>query len=213
MEKKKSKKMKIIIFFLLLLLAVGGYFLYRTIKKQNSNQNQNLIEVLDSIKNYDYQLEDRDTEIYKENFQKLKDILEKNETVDYKLYAEYLSKLFLIDLYTIQNKISKYDVGSLDFIYPNEKEKFKNKVMDTLYKLVEDNSFNTRKQELPTVLKVDIDSIEDVQYQKGDSSLNGYLVNTTITYQKDLGYDKNVTLTLVKEEDKLYVVKLVANEV
>lgn len=207
MEKKKKKRI-IIVFVLLVLFTIGGFFFYRTKNSKKNNQNQNVIEVLDKIKKYDYQLEDRDTEVYKETFLKLKDVLEKSETIDYKLYAEYLSKLFLIDLYTIQNKISKYDVGSLDFIYPNEKEKFKNKVMDTLYKLVEDNSSNTRKQELPMVLKVDTNTIQNTQYQKGETSLEGYLVKATITYQKDLGYDKKVVLTLIKEDDKLYVVKL-----
>lgn len=210
--KNSKKKTILIIVALVILIAIGGFFLYRFLKNRNTNTETKLVEVLDEVKNYEYYLEDRDTEIYKETFLKLKDLLEKNRTIDYQLYAEYLSSLFLIDLYTMANKISKYDVGSLDFIYPKEKEKFQNKVMDTLYKLMVDNSTGTRHQELPVVTKVDIEKIEATEYKKGDISLEGYLVNANITYQKDLGYDKKVILTLVKEENKLYVVNITTNE-
>ena len=149
-------------------------------------------------------------EIYKEIFNKLKDVL-KEEEINYEEYATYLGELFVIDLYTIENKISKYDVGSLDFIYPSEKEKFQNKVMDTMYKLVEDNSTNTRKQELPVVKNVIVNSTESTTYKKGDTTLDAYLLDLTISYERDLGYDKKVTLTLAKEDNKLYVVNLTSN--
>lgn len=205
--KNKKKKIIVIVSILIIVLLISGVFIYRAIKNKNNN-NPNTIEVLDSIVGYDYNLEDRDHEIYKEIFFKLKDLLEKNDTIDEEKYATYLSQLFLIDLYTIENKISKYDVGALEFIYPEEKEKFGNKVMDTMYKLVQDNSTNTRNQELPEVSNVEINKIEETEYKKGDITLNGYLVQATISYKKDLGYDKKVTLTLVKENNKIYVVNL-----
>lgn len=210
--KSKKKKIIIIVIIVILLLAVGGFFGYRYFKNKNTETPTNTIEVLDSITGYDYHLEDRDGELYKETFFKLKDLLEKSSTIDDKLYAEYLATLFLVDFYTLENKISKYDVGSLDFLYPEEKEKFQKKAMDTIYKLVLDNSTNTRKQELPTVTKVELDKIENTEYKKGNQTLLGYLITATIAYQKDLGYDKNVKLTLVKEENKLYVVNLTSEE-
>lgn len=210
--KSKKKKIIIIVIIVILLLVVGGFFGYRYFKNKNTKTPMNTIEVLDSITGYDYHLEDRDGELYKETFFKLKDLLEKSSTIDDKLYAEYLATLFLVDFYTLENKISKYDVGSLDFLYLEEKEKFQKKAMDTMYKLVLDNATNTRKQELPTVTKVELDKIENTEYKKGNQTLPGYLITTTITYQKDLGYDKNVKLTLVKEENKLYVVNLTSEE-
>lgn len=213
MKQKKKTKIIVIILIFLVLIAVGGFYTYRYLNNKKLNKDANTIEVLDKIKNYDYQLEDRDTEIYKENFLKLKDILEKQETIDYQAYANYLATLFLIDLYTIENKISKYDVGSLDFIYPKEKEKFQNKVMDTIYKLVKDNSSNTRNQELPVVEKVEIIKTEESDYKKGETILKGYLIKANIFYKKDLGYDKKVSLTIVKEENKLYVVNLTTEEI
>ena len=206
--KNKKKKIIIIVIIVIILLAVGSFFGYRYVKNKNVDTSTNTIEVLDSIVGYDYHLEDRDGELYKEAFFKLKNLLEKSNTIDDKQYAEYLATLFLVDFYTLENKISKYDVGSLDFLYPEEQEKFQKKAMDTLYKLVLDNGMNTRKQELPTVTKVELEKIENTEYKKGYQMLSGYLINATLTYQKDLGYDKQVKLTLVKEENKLYVVNL-----
>lgn len=208
MKKNTKKKIIIIMVILIIALGVGGFFTWKKLTNNNSKTETNTVEVLDSINGYDYHLEDRDSEIYKETFFKLKELLEKSETIEYEQYAKYIAELFLIDFYTIENKISKYDVGSLDFIYPEEKEKFQNKAMDTMYKMVLDNSTNTRKQDLPKVTKVDLKEPVSTMYPKGDKKLEGYTIDATISYQKDLGYDKNVNLTLVKEENKIYVVKL-----
>lgn len=209
---KNKKKIMIIVGILIILLGVGGYFGYRYFKNKNTNTPINKIEVLDSITSYDYHLEDRDGELYKDTFFQLKDLLEKSSTIDDKKYAEYLTTLFLVDFYTLENKISKYDVGSLDFLYPEEKEKFQKKAMDTIYKLIQDNSTHTRKQELPTVTKVEITKIEETTYKKGEKNLPGYILDVSMTYQKDLGYDKKVKVTLTKEENKLYVVNLATQE-
>ena len=204
------KKKIIISILIVVILIIGGLVAYKLFHKKEEVPEVKTIEVLDKITNYEYHLEDRDNEIYKDNFLKLKDLLEKEE-IDYQEYASLITKLFLIDLYTIENKISKYDIGSLEFIYPEEKEKFQKKVMDTIYKLVEDNSFNTRKQELPVVKDVEVTDINNTKYKKGEVSLEGYKVSATIYYQKDLGYDKKVDLTLVKDENKVYVVNLVTD--
>ncbi len=207
MDSKKKKK-KIIFIFLFLLFIVSIFFIYFLKVNKSKNINENKIEVLDCIEKYEYNLEDRDSDIYKENFIKLKDLLEKQNAIDYQEYAKYLASLFLIDLYTINNKVSKYDVGALEFIYPEEQEKFRNKVMDSIYKLVEDNSTNTRKQELPTVAKIELKDIENIEYFKEEKNLDGFLIKANIIYQKDLGYDKLVSITVVKEDEKLYVVNL-----
>lgn len=208
MKRKKKKSRIIICLVVLLLIGAGvGYFFYHKNIKQPV---ENSIEVVDTIHDYGYQLEDRDTEIYKETFNKLKDVLNEEE-INYEDYATYLGELFIIDFYTIENKLNKYDVGSLDFLYPSEKEKFQNKAMDTMYKLVEDNTGNTRTQELPIVKNATVNSIKTTTYKKGDTVLNAYLLELSISYEKDLGYDENVSLTIAKEENKLYVVNLTNN--
>lgn len=208
MNKKKNKKKKIIIITILVLIiiacTIGTYYYF--FKKEEPLPEPKKIEVLDKIIGFEYSLEDRDTSLYKDTFLELKKVLE-SETYEDKTYAELLAKLFVIDLYTIDNKISKYDVGALDFIYPEEKEKFGNKVMDTMYKLVEDNSTNTRRQELPIVKNVEITKTEEIKYKKGTTNLIGYQINMDISYEKDLGYDKKLAIILVKEENKMYVVQ------
>lgn len=205
----KKKVIICIIVIIILVISVTLGCIY--FKKDNENPPVNTIEVVDSIEKYGYHLEDRDTEIYKEKYEELKNVL-KSEEIDYEEYAKLEAQLFLIDLYTIDNKTTKYDVGALDFIYESEKEKFQNKVMDTIYKLVEDNIAGTRKQELPIVKEIEITNVVATTYKKGDESLNGYKVSANITYEKDLGYDKEVTLTLAKEENKLYVVNLASHK-
>lgn len=207
MDKKKRKKKKLIMLIILLLIIIGGgtgaYFYFQ---KEEPQPEPKKIEVLDKIIGFEYSLEDRDTAVYKETFLELKKTLE-SDTFEDKTYAELLAKLFVIDLYTIDNKISKYDVGSQDFIYPEEKEKFTSKVMDTMYKLVEDNTTGTRRGELPIVKEVEVTKTEETTYKKGTTNLKGYQIEVFISYEKDLGYDKKITLTLVKEENKIYVVQ------
>lgn len=205
-KNKKKKKIIIIVTISILLIVAAGVSAYFYFKPVGPTPEVKTVEVLDKIIGYDYSLEDRDTALYKETFLELKELLEGEEKND-KTYAELLAKLFVIDLYTIDNKISKYDVGSLDFIYPEEKEKFQNKVIDTMYKLVEDNSTNTRRQDLPIVKNAEITKIEETKYKKGTTNLNGYQVDIAMNYEKDLGYDKKITLTLVKEDEKMYIVQ------
>ena len=205
---KKKKKIIIIVSIVVVILIIIGVIAWFLLKKDETNEMPvNTIEVLDSINGYDYKLEDRDTELYKEKFLELKSVLE-SDAIDYESYAKLLAELYVIDLYTIDNKVSKYDVGSLEFIYPEDQEEFKNKVIDTIYKLVEDNATNKRKQELPEVMKTEVKELENTTYQKNDTTLTGYKIPITLTYTKDLEYDKNVIVTVVKENDKMYVVSL-----
>lgn len=212
MNKKKKKKI-IIVSILLIVLVISGIVAYIIFlkAKEKTKLPVKIVEVLDSIEGYDYKLEDRDTEIYKEKFLELKKVLESSE-IDYEKYASLLAELFTIDLYTIDNKNSKYDVGSLDFIYPEEKEKFQNKVMDSMYKLVEDNSTNTRQQELPVVSNTEITNIKSIDYSKKEEKLKGYEIKINISYENDLEYDNKVKITLVKENDKIYVVSIISEE-
>lgn len=200
---KKKKIIILIIIIFIILIGVIGVIIYKKSKKELPVTKT--VEVLDSIEGYDYKLEDRDTELYKEKFFQLKEVLE-NEEIDYDEYATLLTELYAIDLYTIDNKNNKYDVGALDFIYPEEREKFTNKLLDTMYKLVEDNSFNNRKQELPIVSDIEIIDTTNDTYQKGDSILTSYKIKVKLTYEKSLGYEENITIVSVKDDNKIYVV-------
>ncbi len=205
-----SKKKKIILITTISIILIIGIIVAIILinkKKTQEEKVENTIEVLDKINGYDYNLEDRDTEIFKEKFNELKEILE-SDNIDDEKYASLISELFVIDLYTLDNKVSKYDIGGIDYLFPEDQEKFKTKVLDTLYKLVEDNATNNRKQTLPKVSNTEVSKIENTTYQKGTITLTGYNVFITIDYENDLGYDDNVKVTVVKENEKIYIVAL-----
>ena len=144
----------------------------------------------------------------KENFKELKDILA-NDNINYEDYAKTLAKLFIIDLCTIDNKKSMYDVGSLEYVY--DKENFKTRCQNTLYKGLNDKS--TRKNnEYPIVESINIDSFENGEFTYNDNKYESYEITLSWDYKKDLGYDKKGKVTIIKIEDKLYVVSYEGGE-
>lgn len=196
-NKKKSKK-RVFIFlslFVIILLAVGCWFLFFR------EDSKNVVEIkeLDNLVDYGYVLTDRDTKYYKKEFEELKKILNQNE-VDEEKYVTQVAKMFTIDLYTISTKVNKYDVGGVEFYYNDKKEMFEQKVMDTIYSTLLDDTYGDRKQELPEVSNVEIASVEQTTYLLGENEVEGYLVKVKISYSKNMGYDTEASLVVCKEE-------------
>lgn len=196
-NKKKSKK-RVFIFlslFVIILLAVGCWFLFFR------EDSKNVVEVkeLDNLVDYGYVLTDRDTKYYKKEFEELKKILNQDE-VDEEKYVTQVAKMFTIDLYTISTKVNKYDVGGVEFYYNDKKEMFEQKVMDTIYSTLLDDTYGDRKQELPEVSNVEIASVEQITYLLGENEVEGYLVKVKISYSKNMGYDTEASLVVCKEE-------------
>lgn len=173
----------------------------------NINDDVKKIAVLEEIKNYGYVLEDRDSKLYKEEYYKLKNNLT-GDSVDYLEYANSLTKLYVIDFYTLDNKLNKYDVGSLDFVLDSDKDNFKNKAMDTYYHNVKDNTYGNRKQNLPNVTEVNITDVEDIQYKLDDKSYDGYLMHVKFNYNINIDINTDLLITLVNKDNHLYVVKV-----
>ena len=125
-----KKKKVIIIIILIIILVAGGLVAYRIINPSQAKVKET--KKLDKIKGFDYHLEDRDTKLYKDEFNKLKKNLESND-INYDEYAKSIAKMFIIDLYTIDNKINKYELPVVSKItiddYDNE-AKFKIKDED-----------------------------------------------------------------------------------
>ena len=114
--------------------------------------------------------------------------------------------LFRSDLYTIDNKVSKYDIGGLDYLYPSARDSFRAKVLDTLYKTVEDNSYGSRKQDLPVVKSVEVSDFKETTYEIQKESFLAYQVLLDFTYEKDLGYDNKGSVLLIQKDNKFYVI-------
>lgn len=206
---KKKYKRLIILFVVVALLAIGCFLIFKMLKKDDVQENVN---VVDSISEYGYNLDDRDTELMKSTYEELKNILNSDE-IDYEKYADTLARLFVIDLFTMNNKINKYDVGGTEYVYPDAIENFKLNVEDTIYKHMENNSSGKRKQNLPEVSSIDVLSTEVGEYTISDTdTFDAYIVDLAWEYASDLGYDDNATVTLVKMEDKLYVVEYAVGE-
>ena len=196
-----KKKIKLLLVIIILILI--GVFVYKNINSKSTKKN---VKVIDSITNFSYTLDERDTTLMKDTYNELKDVLNKSD-INYEEYAKIIAKLFIIDLYTLDNKINKYDVGSLEYVYPDSKDNFKLKVEDTLYKSIVDNTFSKRNNTLPIVNSIVITDVTNSKYTLQEKDIDTYIVSLKWDYEKDLGYDKEGYVTLIKEDNKVYVVE------
>ena len=203
MKSRKKRRGIFLKLFLLVLIIAAGVGVYYIHKKLNTVT----VNVVDEIDNFDYKLEDRDTELYKTTFEELKEVLKEKE-VDNEKLASSIAKLFIIDLYTIKNKVNKFDVGGLDFVYSGVKSNYSLNVQETLYKYVEDNSNKKRNQELPEVSEITVDSIEASTFTVDNKTYNGYNVSLSWKYVMDLKYDTSAKLKLIYDNDSYYVIEL-----
>ena len=203
-KNRKSKKIILIVCSLLLLYLVGG--IVYCILKKNIDRKKDAVDTGIQIKGFEYVLYDSQSKLYKDEFKKLKLNLE-GDTINYDDYAKSISKMFLIDLYTINNKKNMYDVGGTIFVYPDARDNYKLNVINTLYKYVKNNDNGKRKQDLPEVKSVVVDNIIDNKFDIGDVSYDGYKIKLNIEYVKDLGYDTTVEVVIIRSDKYLYIVE------
>lgn len=158
-------------------------------------------KVLDSLDDYGYSLSDKDTDVFKDEYNILKDILNEKK-IDEEKYAEQVARMFVMDLYTISTKVNKLDIGGSEYFYIDKVSMYELKVMDTLYANLLDNTYGDRTQELPTVSSVETIAVEKGTYMVGAEEKEAYIVKVKWTYVKDMGYDSIGTVILCKENDK-----------
>ena len=206
---KKKYKYPLLLLILVIIVIVG-LILFKLFFAKDEVKNN--VKVIDSIVDFSYTLDERDTKLMKDNYQELKNILKERE-IDYKEYAIVLAKLFVIDLFTMDNKINKYDVACLEYVYPDNLENFKTNVEDTIYKLMEDNTYGKRTEKLSIVNNVEITNEEESTFKINEEEVPSYVVTLNWTYDKDLGYDKNAKITMIRKDKKLYVVEYKAGAV
>lgn len=205
---KKKYKILLIVIIILIIVIIAAIIAFKFLK---GSEPAEPVKVVDSIDNFDYTLDDRDTELMKNTYNELKTVLSSDE-IDYEKYAEILSKLFVIDLFTMDNKVNRYDVGSTEYVYPDSVDNFKTNVEDTIYKSMENNSDGKRRQDLPEVSSIDNTSVETSTFTIGEEEHESFVVNINWSYVSDLGYDDNATIILIELNEKLYVVEYVTGE-
>lgn len=198
-------KKKVILFLCILIFvyAAGGTIYY--IATREKKDDKPIVTNKDTIKGYDYTLKSNATKLYEDEFKALKANLEGD--INYDEYAVSVAKLFVIDLYTINNKINKYDTGGASFVYPDGRDNYKLNVQDTIYKYVEDNTNGKRTQNLPEVSSVIVKDSKKDTYKIGDNSFEAYKINLEWSYVQDLGYDKTGEIILIKKARNIYVVE------
>ena len=206
MKMKKKYKILLTLLAIIIVILIGLCINKLLLNKPKEEKNiTNVATVTNKIEGYNYTLDDRDTELFETIFQDLKKNLEGNK-MDEEQYAKNLAELFVIDLYTLNNKVSKYDIGGLEYMYEGTLNSFRSKALDAIYKTVEDDSYKTRTQELPIVKSIESSTPKKVNYQMEGQTQSGYEINVKWTYEKDLGYDTSGTIIMIKEENKLSIV-------
>lgn len=208
-KKKKMKKKGLILILLLIILIVGGYIAYDRFLSSKPTK----VKTVDEIPEYEYKLKSNKPKEYVKMFQELKDILSK-ESVNYEDYASKISEMFIYDFYSLDYKKVKTDIGGVDFIYPSILENFTTNASKTYYKYIESDVYGNRKQDLPRVDKVKIESCEkeSFTYKENNKKVTdeeAYKVKASWTYTstKFSDYQTTTTITIVHKDKKLYLVE------
>lgn len=214
-RKRKRRKIKksflLIVLFLVIIIVSLVFF---NIISNNDNDSIATSKVVDTISGYGYVTYDNDTKLFKDKYYELKEVLS-HKDVDNLEYSKLVAELFIIDFFTLDNKISKNDVGGVQFVYSNYKSSFVDKARDEFYKYVDSNLNGDRSQKLPEVSDIRVDSCDSTSLKNIlDSSLFGsvseaYSIKLSWDYKEDLGYQDEAYVIVVQDEDnKFSVAKL-----
>ena len=202
---RKRYKIGLIVISVLLVGVIGIGVLKVFMPSEEENRGDpNVSSVISNINDYGYTLDDRDTDYMKEVFGELENVLNQGE-VDYQEYARLLAQLFVIDFYTLDNKINKYDIGSLEYILSSSIETFRQKAVDTIYRDIVDNTYRDRIQDLPEITNVEIVNVKDTTFTLNEEEVEAIKVTMRYEYRKDLGYDTEGTIYFVRNGQKLEV--------
>lgn len=214
-EPKKKKKLtpikKLLILLLIVALIIGGFIGYQKFFKKDTTKK---VKVVDSIKNdnVDYVVNEHDSKLFKKTFEELKKVLNAKK-VDNKKYAETISKLFVIDFFTLSNKTSKNDVGGVQFVFDGYRTTFVEYARDGIYKQVLANDGGQINNSLPTVKSVTVNSVEEVSpagmfATPFAEDAVGYEVRLSWTYENDDSFQSEAVIVVAPDGEKLSLVKM-----
>lgn len=216
---KKTKKILIILIILVILLIIGLLTYNKFFKKQDKE-----VKVIKTISKYGYTLDENETKLYKDEFDKLDEILS-NDEVDNELYAKQIAKLFVIDFYTLSNKLSKNDIGGTQFIKEDMRDNFIEQARSTFYRYIEVKD-DKRNQELPEVSEIKNVSVSKMAFTIKDKTVtttkyktskynkssgetyDAYKVTISWDYKEDYGYEKEANMIIIKDDNKLSIVEM-----
>jgi len=194
------KKVLVVLLILIFVYCIGGV-IYSLNIKDNKKQEDTIL----SINGYEYKIKNSVNDLYKNEFNKLKTNLE-SDNVNIDEYIKSIAKLYIIDLYSLNDKINKYDVSAAQYVIDTSRENFKLKVSETIYKYIEDKSDGERSQDLPIVTEIFVDNVNETTYKINELDYKAYQVLISWKYDKDLGYPMSADLTLIEENNIISVV-------
>ena len=204
-RKPKKKLIVLIIIIGLALIGSGVYLILNT--KETVKENK----VVSKIPGYGYVLKSNKSRAYKKLFQQLKEVLSEKK-VDEKKYAKVITKMFIVDFYSLKDHIAKTDVGGVDFVHTDIIDNFLENAEDTYYKYVESNIYGKRKQKLPEVDTIKINSVETTEFTYNEETDDEALkVVASWTYKdKSIakGYQTEATFIYIHDGKKLVLVEL-----
>ena len=213
-KKNNLKKLFFCIVFVALIMLI--YYVYDSfIKDRNTVTAPKVVDEI-KLKSINYVVNENDTKLFKDNFEELKKVLN-DKKIDNKKYAETVSKLFVIDFFTLSNKTSKNDIGGVQFVYSSYKTDFVDFARDGMYKRVNNSIEDGNNSNLPTVKSVNVSNVEEIDPSAIFSNIDfgedkvGYEVTLDWTYKNDDDYQDSTTLTIVNDGKKLSIGKMTEN--
>ena len=207
MKKRRKLKKKVVVLIVLIIIAlfsITGLILYNTFFSKSDNS----VKVVDEIPGYGYTLQDDQPKIYKELFKELAEVLSK-DSVDEDEYSKLISQMAVIDFYNLDNKVSKNDVGGVQFIRAKNIDNFVLEASETVYKYIEHDIYGNRNQTLPEVTSSSVKDIKQEAYSYKDiKDDKAYTVIVNIEYKKDLDYPTEVIVKLLHNDKKLEIYEM-----
>lgn len=197
------KKLKIIekiniIFLLIVVILIPISILFSFIFNKTEKET---LEIESKTSKFDYVSYIKDSSYYKEEFNNLIKILDEKE-VNKEEYAKSISKLFIIDFYTLNNKISSSDIGGLQYVHDDLKDNLILNASSTIYKHIMTKNF-----EAPIVNKITVGSVLEGKYIYDNKEYQSFDITLEWDYEKDLGYEKTSKLTLILEGEQIFIVE------
>ena len=206
-KKRKINVKRVAILIILLVLIISGIIL-GVCKLTAKDVDTKAVKEVASIDAYGYTLRDNATAYYKKLFKELEKVLNTDD-VDEEKYSELVAQMFIADFFSLDNKISKNDVGGVQFVYANFQNDFEKYAMDAVYKTVESDVYGDREQTLPEVTKVTVTKVKNDSYTYGENTDdNAYIYNFEVEYKEDLGYQTEGSLTLIHNGNKIEVASM-----
>jgi len=207
--KLKKKVRRTLVAILLIALIIVCAFLAKSMffDKQEVKETK----VLKTIDKYGYTLKDNKTKKYKKMFEELNEILSE-DPVDEEEYVKKITEMFIYDFYSLDDKVSKTDIGGVDFVHKDVLQNFLVAAEDTYYKYIESNIYNNRTQRLPVVNDITIESVQNDTFtiNGGATDDKAFFVKVNWDYTDNSfdSYQKSAELVFVHNDLRLDLVEL-----